>query len=405
MRILFIAMANSVHTARWINQFADQGWDIHLFAVEDAGIHPDLRNLTVHNFLVHNPSGLGQTVRVVGSCPFPGGAGLLARRVVRRFAPSWLDSWRLAYTIRHFKPDIVHSLEMQHAGYLTLAARERLRGQFPMWFMSIWGNDIYLFGRLTEHVEKIKAVLAACDYLVCEGQRDEKLARSWGFEGEFAARLPVWGGLDTEWISQFRQPGPTSARRLIALKGYQGWAGRAFVGLRAIELSADALKGYRVAVYLAGEDVRIAAELVSHSTGIPIEIVPHSPHEDMLRLHGRARVSIGLSISDGLPASMIEAMEMGSFPIQSDTSCANEWVQNGATGLLVHPEDPEGVAAAIRLAVTEDALVDRAAEINARLTAERLDRSVIQPQVIAMYERVTAQTALKQGREPEHGSD
>ena len=108
--------------------------------MEDAGIHPDLRNLTVDNFLVHNPSGLNQGVRVVGSWPFPRGAGL-ARRIVRRFAPSWLESGRLAYAIRHLKADIVHSLEMQHAGYLTLAARERLGGKFSTWIVTNWGSD------------------------------------------------------------------------------------------------------------------------------------------------------------------------------------------------------------------------------------------------------------------------
>jgi len=397
MRILFVAMANSVHTARWINQIADQGWDIHLFPVGDASIHPELRNLTIHNFLCQKPSGLNQSVRVIGSWPFPRGAGL-ARRIVKRFAPWWLDCWGLVRTIRRLNPDIVHSLEMQHAGYLTLAARERLGGRFPTWIVSIWGSDIYLFSRLPEHVEKIKAVLSDCDYFACECQRDVEPARAFGFKGEVLPVLPASSGFDIERMHQFRQPGPTSARRLIVLKGYQGWAGRALVGLRAIELSADVLKGYRVAIYLAGEDVKIAAALVSHATAIPIEIVPYSSHEEMLRLHGRARVSIGLSISDGASTSMLEAMEMGSFPIQSHTSCADEWVRCGETGLLVHPEDPEGVAAAIRRAVSDDALVDYAAAQNARIVAERLDYSVIQPQVIAIYKQVAAQIAMREGR-------
>jgi glycosyltransferase involved in cell wall biosynthesis len=388
-------MANSIHTARWINKIADQGWDIHLFPVETGGIHSDLRNLTAHNFLYRKPSGMDQSVRVVGSWPFPRGAGL-ARRVVRRFVPSWLD-WELARTIRRLKPDIVHSLEMQHAGYLTLAARERLGAKFPTWIMSIWGSDIYLFGRLREQMDKIKAVLSACDYFACECQRDVELARAAGFKGEVLPVLPATGGFDIERMHQFRQPGPTSARRLIMLKGYQGWAGRALFGLRAIELSADALKGYRVAVNLAGEDVTIAAELVSQSTGIPIEIVPQSTYEDILRLHGRARVSIGLSISDGASTSMLEAMVMGSFPIQSNTSCADEWVKDGATGLLVHPEDTEGIAAAIRLAVVDDALVDRASEINMRVVKERLDQRVIQPRVVDIYQKVYAEQRLKNG--------
>jgi glycosyltransferase involved in cell wall biosynthesis len=389
MRILFVAMSDSIHTARWINQIADQGWNIHLFPVEDVDIHPDLRNLTVHNFLCHNFFGLKKNVRMVCSLPIFKGAGLI-RRFIRQYTPLWLDSWRLSLTIRHFKPDIVHSLEMQHAGYLTLAAREHLCGRFPTWIVTNWGSDIFLFGRLSDHVEKIKAVLSACDYYDCECHRDVDLARAFGFKGEILPVLPNTGGFDIERMHQFRQPGPASARRLIVLKGYQGWAGRALVGLRAIELSAGALKGYRVVVYLAGEDVRIAAELVSQSTGIPIEIVPHSSHEDMLRLHGHARVSIGLSIGDAASTSMLEAMVMGSFPIQSCTACADEWIKDGITGLIVPPEDPEPIAASIRRVIFDDALVDRAAELNTQIARERLDYRFIQQQVIAMYEKVAA---------------
>jgi glycosyltransferase involved in cell wall biosynthesis len=182
---------------------------------------------------------------------------------------------------------------------------------------------------------------------------------------------------------------------VLALKGYQHWAGRALVGLRAIELCADTLKGYRVAVYSSAPEVRIAAELASKATGIPIDCVPLGTHEDVLRLHGRARVSIGLSISDALSTSALEAMMMGSFPIQSNTSCINELLQDGETVILVPPNDPEPIAAAIQRAVTDDALVDRAADINTRVTAEHLDQSVVRPQVIAMYEKIGAQEGAR----------
>ena len=54
------------------------------------------------------------------------------------------------------------------------------------------------------------------------------------------------------------------------------------------------------------------------------------------------------------------------------------------------PEDPEPIAAAIRRVLTDDGLVDRAAELNARTARERLDYRLIQPQVIEMYEKVAA---------------
>jgi len=68
------------------------------------------------------------------------------------------------------------------------------------------------------------------------------------------------------------------------------------------------------------------------------------------------------------------------------------------SGFIVPPEDPEPIAAAIRRAVSDDALVDRAAELNAKVARERLDQDVIRPQVIAMYEKIAAQGAVKRGQ-------
>lgn len=357
----------------------------------------DFKKVTIYNISSSRPQGLPSSTRLRGIWPLRFGSNILSLSQFR-FLPSWANrSTCLAWLIRWLKPDIVHSLEIQHSGYSTLEAKAKFGEGFPPWIVTNWGSDIYLFGRLAEHAEKIRAVLSACDYYASECHRDVGLARDFGFQGIVLPVLPGGGGFDLKRMGQWRQPGPTSARRLILLKGYQHWAGRALVGLRAIELCADELRGYRVAVYSASQDVKIAAELAAQSTGLPIEIVPQGSHEEMLRLHGQARISIGLSISDAISTALLEAMIMGSFPIQSYTSCADEWVRDGETGLLVPPESPEEVAAAIRRAVSDDALVDRAAEINTQAASERLDLSVIRPRVVAMYERVVAEARLKRG--------
>jgi len=33
VKILFVAMQNSSHTARWLNLIASEGWDLHLFPI------------------------------------------------------------------------------------------------------------------------------------------------------------------------------------------------------------------------------------------------------------------------------------------------------------------------------------------------------------------------------------
>lgn len=388
MRILFVGMSDSIHTARWVNQLNGQGWDIHLFPSIDVGeVHPDFRDITVYHSFYGKRGNLDKSVKLRGIPIISEDFSLFGREALKRKWP-YCRKLQLKRVIQRLHPDIIHSMEVQAAGYLTLDVIKQYKGQFPPWIVTNWGSDIYLFGRLAEHESRIKEVLAACDYYSCECQRDVQLAKQMGLKGEVLPVLPNTGGFDMSRVIQFRQPGPISGRRLILVKGYQGWAGRALVGLRAIALCADQLKGYSVAVYLANDDVRLAAELVSHSSGIPIEVIPRCSHEEMLRLFGRARVAIGLSISDAISTTLLEAMVMGSFPIQSCTSCADEWVVGGESALIVPPEDPEPIAAAIRRAVSDDALVDRAAELNAKVAQERLDQAIIRPQVIAMYEKI-----------------
>ncbi len=395
LRILFVAMATSVHTARWISQINDQGWDLHLFPSIDEGlVHPGLRNITIYHSIYERQKDLDPSVKLRGVPVISRSLAFVGRKTLGKLLPNHRVS-QLKRLIQTLRPDIVHSMEIQAAGYLTWDVRKKYEHRFPPWIVTNWGSDIYLFGRLAKHIDRIKAVLADCDYYSCECQRDVHLAKQMGLRGEVLAVLPNTGGFDLQQISHFRQPGMTSERRFILLKGYQHWAGRALVGLRALALCAPDLKGYRVAIYSAVPDVKIAAELLSQEIGIPIDLIPSCSHEDILRLYGSARVYIGLSISDAISTSLLEAIVMGTFPIQSNTACVGEWIVDGETGFSVPPEDPEIIAAAIRRAVTDDALVDRAAELNARLAKERVEKSIIQPQVVEMYKRVSREARCK----------
>jgi glycosyltransferase involved in cell wall biosynthesis len=302
------------------------------------------------------------------------------------------------------KPDVIHSLEIQHAGYLTLDALRLVHRTPPPWIVTNWGNDIFLFGRLAAHKERIREVLRRCDYYSCECQRDVDLAREFGFGGTILPVSPNTGGFDLEELQSLRMPGPSSRRRLIMVKGYSGWAGRAFVALRALERCADLLGGYEICVYLASEDVIIAAELLAASTGAKVTMVPpETPHREMLQLYGKARVALGLNISDGVSTSFLEALVMGSFPVQSWTSSADEWIEDGVTGLLVPPEDPDVVEQALRRALTDDQLVDDAAAINWQTACERLDSRQLGPKAVALYTTVVEESRGT-GRHDERGA-
>jgi glycosyltransferase involved in cell wall biosynthesis len=369
-----------------------QGWDVHVFPTYPTTIHPEMRDVTAY-YLSSPVRKLSQRrVRIRSLLPFPNEQFRLEKNFDVRW-PHWRLRW-LVRIIHEIQPDIIHSQTMFGAGYLTLDTKrefERLypKAQFPLWISSNWGVDISYYGRLGLHKQRIKDVLAACDCYTCECERDVTLARSYGFKGKVLPVLPIGGGFDLAQIHKARQSPSPSKRRMIIVKGYQNVIGRASVALRACELAADVLKGYEVVVILADKEIiPVLAELTTEATGIPIKLISNTTYEEILKLYGQARVYIGLSTADGISTSLLEAMALGAFPIQSNTACATEWVLDGETAFLVHPDDSGDVAKALRQAILDDALVNRAAEINMQTVDDHLDETVIEGKVVAIYEDI-----------------
>jgi len=224
----------------------------------------------------------------------------------------------------------------------------------------------------------------------CECGRDVALARALGLKGEVVSSgTSVTGGFGVSELMISDAARPPSERSIIMLKGYQHWAGRALVGLRALERCVDMLGGYEIVVHSAVPDVAFAAKLFESNTGVRVRVLSQRiTHSEVLSLHAQARVSIGLSISDGISVSLLEAMAMGAFPIQSCTACADEWVEHGVSGMIVPPEDPDIIEMALRTALSDDALVNRAATINRRTVEDRLNGDRLKRDANEVYAKI-----------------
>jgi glycosyltransferase involved in cell wall biosynthesis len=397
MRLLIVAMANSMHTVRWISLISREGWDIYLFPTNsftlvNLEMPPDVKICSPRllRFLAKRYRMKKKVVKTARSMLDRNASFFSWGNVLKRLFPE-NRAKKLRGVIKKIKPDLIHSMHVQEGGYLTLEAKKRYKGTFPKWLVTNWGSELNLFSRISGHREKIMEVLSNCDYLSGECSNDIKIAEKLGFKGGFLPIIPVSGGIDFERINRIKKIRPTSKRKNIMLKGYQNWAGRALVGLRALERCSDVLKGYRIIIYSVNTvDVVIAAELFTQNTGLETVIIPLGgiSYDEILSYHGSARISIGLSITDALSTSLLEAMVMGSFPIQSDTSCASEWFKNGQMGTFVKPEDPENVEKAIRKALADDDLVNRAAKLNYDMLFEKLEYSKIKNRVVNIYENL-----------------
>ena len=388
MKILFVAPNDSIHTRRWISQIKDENWSIYLF--------PSRANQKVHEGLkdIHccaSFNSVATLFRMLGMGKLYTFFLTLFKHLLLKMFPHY-RSWLLNLYIRILKPDIVHSLETQNAGYFVAKSRKRTKMKWPPWWHTNWGSDIFIFGNLPLHQPQIRKVFENCDYYSCECNRDVELAFKFGFKGVLLPVYPNTGGFDIkEMEALIENTTPTSRRKVIMLKGYQGWAGRALTGIRALERCSDLLTGFKIVLYsnADGEDVAIASALFTNRTGVPVQILKKdTPHREILALHGESRISIGLSIGDAISTSLLEAMVMGAFPIQSCTACASEWIQDGISGLIVPPEDPEIIEMALRKALLDDDLVDNAARKNSLVIASKADYHKLAELTIQSYKQI-----------------
>jgi hypothetical protein len=387
MRALIVAFPNSIHTARGAELASRAGWDVHVFPSRPLGPTPELHDATAYVDPGVEVSGrTDSSVRIVRLESGRGALGGL--RWDER-----VDA--LTRTIEVTRPDLVHSMEIQSGGYLTLEAKRRLGDAMPPWIVHNWGSDIYHYGRIPRHVQRIRAVLSSCDWYWAECHRDIGLARAFGLRGRPLPVVPATGGYDLDHAADLRAPGATSARGTIAVKAADEFVYLPHRALDAIEQCGDLLRGRRLALYMASPELRERAERLCERSGAEVEVVSEvdrlAPQEEILAMHGRARVSIALSASDAACTSFLDAMVMGSFPIQSNTSCAREWARHGEGVWLTDPEDVDAVAGGIRRALTDDALVDAAADANRAAAAAHLDRRIVRARWVDAYERVVAE--------------
>jgi hypothetical protein len=366
-KILIVAMADSVHTARWLEQFENTKDEFVLFpSSPHRRIHPKINRLlsTSSPMQISIPRGLrrsGLILAVLDKCFSNRLRGSLLRRVINKFAP-----------------DILHAVETQGAGYISLEALDKAKNK-PFFILTLWGSDLFWFRKFNRHKTRLMSLLPLVDLLSMECERDVEIARDLGFAAKLFPPFPVTGGYEIADAPNSNVKTKTSARRVILVKGHTRFVGRGTQALRAIEELSDRLTGYQVIVYSADPKAKRLAKLIAKRKGLSIKVFGRGQiaHQDLLKMFESARIYVGISLSDGISVSLQEAMVCGAFPIQTDTSCADEWIVNGKSGFIVSPNVHIGLVEAIRTALENDDLVDSAAQINYEVARKRLDKSKV----------------------------
>jgi glycosyltransferase involved in cell wall biosynthesis len=143
---------------------------------------------------------------------------------------------------------------------------------------------------------------------------------------------------------------------------------------------------HRLEVY---GDGALRGELERQAAGSGLDARFHGFVEDLPRRLDELDVYVLPSRADNLPVSILEAMAAGLPVVATRVGGVPELVVHGETGLLVPPEDPDALAAALD-GLADETLRAEYGAAGARRAAEQFSAESVASRMLSLYEKLCA---------------
>lgn len=351
MRICFVAHAGSANTRSWANHFADV---------------------------------LGHDVHVVSLFPGDGLSGTITLHVMRSrwsSAPAYLRALlQVRRLVRRIAPDIVVGYRTISYGFLAAVT-----GFHPL-AVAAQGQVV------SPPLGALKLMLAGFTL----GRAD--LVNSWG--PHMTRRLVEVGaapekiltcprGIDLDLFRRRNGDAPRTENVIVTRTMHRVY--RHDVILRALSLLSKERPGLR-GVFVGDGEARSELEKLSTDLGMDGLVDFHGAirPDRLAELLRGASVYVSAVKTDGVSASLLEAMACGCYPVVTDNEANRLWVDDGENGTLVAGSEPADLARAIAGALDDVEARDRAAALNRRIVEERADLTKNMRTIEDAYESLVA---------------
>jgi glycosyltransferase involved in cell wall biosynthesis len=394
-RILFIGHGDSTHTHAWIDLLASAEFNVRLFAIP-GGVPPDTWPVRTY---VSAPTGKhldGRTRRRLYA------ASRIARAPKRMYArlvssDRALERRWLAQVIREWKPTIVHTLGIDPAGEFYFHTRREfgLEG-IGRWIAQTRGGSDLALARFDEaRSSQLGAILRGTDCILSDNAINFEIAREMGVRADQLSPIgtvPGTGGVDIPELASYASGPPSSRGILLWPKAYECPWSKALPVFEALVTHWDRLPSCEIHLLATVPETHMWFHTLPEAIKRVCRIDDRIPRGELLQLMGRARVMLAPSLVDGTPNSMFEAMATGAFPVLSPLDTIRPLLRDGSNVLFARNLYPNEIGEALVRAMTDDALVDSAAERNLSLVRELADRTTIRPRVMSLYETMASRS-------------
>jgi glycosyltransferase involved in cell wall biosynthesis len=395
MRLLFVADGRSPIALNWIEYFLVQGHEVHLASTFQSPIDPRLASYTFISVAFSAAKGAGEAQ--VGPSRRRGiwSASAVGLRTSLR---QWLgpltiprSARQLSDLIDRLQPDLIHAMRIPYEGMLA-----SLAGAGAPLVVSVWGNDFTLHAPATPLMKRYtRLALQRATALHADCWRDVRLAQAWGFPAQRRAMvLPGAGGVQPEI---FYPPVTLVAEPVVI----QPRGVRAYVDNRvffnAIPLVLRRFPAARFFCPTMQGEPQATGWVQQLGITEQVTLLPKQTRGQMADLFRRSRVVVSPTTHDGTPNTLLEAMACGCLPVVGDLESLREWITPGVNGFLVDLSYPQQLAEAILTALEQDALCQRAREMNLRQIAERATYGQVMSTAEQVYSELISDKRVNEG--------
>ena len=400
MHILMVADGRSPTTASWLRALLAMQHRVTLVSTYACPQPAGVEGFHILPVAFGSLGGGNAGQRAGSAAPGVGRQLVKRARALFQYGRYWLGplslplyAGKLRKIIAACSPDLVHAFRIPFEGMLAAAAEPPV----PL-AVTVWGNELTLHGHRTPLMRAwTQRTLRRAAGLLADARRDLRLAQMWGFPAQRPMLvLPGGGGVDLAEINRIRnqsnhpleQSLPAGVPLVVNPRGLRPDYVRNDVFFQAIPLVLQHQPGVCFACPAMEGQAQAVQWVNQYKIGHAVRLLPHLPQAQLWDLFHMADISVSISVHDGTPNTLLEAMACGCFPIVGDLESLREWITTGVNGLVVEPDKPQSLAEALLLAFDNPGLRQSAAEHNLELIRERAEVNYVRAQAQVFYERL-----------------
>lgn len=344
--ICFLADASSIHTQRWVNYFAENGWKVNLITWRSADKSKIHSRVTLHR-LISPPHYLTRYTALI----------------------------EIMIMIKRIKPDIIHAHYVNVFGVLA-GLYARVTGFKPI-VLTAWGYNSFKNLKGLQKV-LVKYSLNKSDFITCDGVNTKKiLMKELGISSKKI--VLIYHGVDTKIFTleqknkELRKelelldsPTIISIRQLEPIYDVESL-------IKSIPLVLNKLPKSKFVIAGKGSQEAYLRRLTkSLEVDGNVNFVGQILHDELPKYLASSDVYVSTSLSDGgIAVSTLEAMACELAPVVTAVGDNRKWIKDGENGFVVPIKNPEALAEKIIYLLENEDIRKKFGKINRKIIEEK----------------------------------